>query len=286
MKQYEFNSDSCYVAFFDILGYSQLVIQNNHDLLKKIHQFSIPTSIASTLPQQRIIVVNEKNFIIGNNNDINVQTVTIADSVVIWSPDDSINSFYDIIFKSMDVIVEGLLRYLPVRGVITLGPLSCFSTFSDNKPAQVSLFGRPIVEAYNQHNFDLIGCIVDQKAIDTFRKKSIEEKVPLDISGLFNNKILVDYEIPYKSGKIVSVPSVNWTLNSTWHNEKTIKKQRKSIRQFITEVFSHFDKESNTWEVRNKLINTIEYIKNVSNVDIDYSNLPSTQGIIDSPKNK
>jgi hypothetical protein len=287
MTKYEFNSDSCYVSFFDVLGYKQLVSNNSHELLKKVHQFSIPTSIASSQPKQRIINENGKAFLLGDYNEIDVHSVIVSDSIVVWTPDDSIKSFYDIIFKSMDILVEGLLRYLPVRGAITIGPLSCFSTASDSKPAQVSIFGQPIVEAYElQDKIDLIGCIVDRKAIDAFRVHSFAEKPTLSIDDLINKKVLVEYEIPHKSGKVTKLSSVNWTLNYTWNKIRTAREQRQSIRQFITEVFSHYDKDANTWEVRNKLKNTLEYINNISDMDLDYSYWPYSQGIIDSPIDK
>jgi hypothetical protein len=200
---YEWNSDSCYVGFFDILGYKELITKNPHDLIKTIHSHSIPTSINSTSPHVRVIIENGKNCVLGNSKKTDVQSVMISDSTIIWTQDDSPNSFLDIIYKGVSIIVEGIFKYLPVRGAISVGPLSCLSISHDEKPAQVSVFGSPIIDCYElQKKTNWVGCVVSSKAQALFREKANNDSFSPSLQELFNRKILAQYPVPLKDGPL------------------------------------------------------------------------------------
>lgn len=179
-----------FVAFFDILGFKELVMRNSHkniyETLYKIAQERHKLENMS----------NEHDFDLEDFIDSDIYIVNFSDSIIIFSKNDDINNF-----NYFNFIVTYLFSYiidlgLPVKAGIAHGEISV------NKEAQI-YFGQPIIDAYLiEEDVNYLG-IVAHHSIDNYHK---------DLSNDEKQRLTVDFfttKTPMKSGMITHI-NYNW----------------------------------------------------------------------------
>lgn len=110
-NQYE---DSCFLAFFDILGFSELVASGNIDQVAVLYRNYI---------EQEIATLNEKEFKTEALNQIPLEFLIISDSILIYTKTATHLSFRKLAYVARHFFLLSLLRGLPLRGAITYGEL-------------------------------------------------------------------------------------------------------------------------------------------------------------------
>lgn len=263
--------DSAYVAYLDILGYKELVQNNSHEELKKIYDFSVKKFTISNNNNQRVIIESSRPSLIGDGSNINVQSLMVSDSIIVWSMDNSSKSFCDILYMCMKIVSSSILKYLPVRAAVSSGPIT-YDYMENGSNNQTFLYGGSIIKAYTlAESTNWIGCVIDDDTINNFIEKSVTDDF-IKIHELLNRKILIPYKVPLKQDKFDLKYVVNWTLHPQWQTYYSQADIKFSPRELIQKSFSELNKKTENIDVTYKKKNTIDFLKFVLEIDIDHKN--------------
>jgi len=248
-----------YIAYLDILGFKDLVENNTHDRLFELYDKVFSQIIALSLSNGRAKVLddgNKKTFHI-ETEFIKVNCVTISDSFIIWTDDNSMTSFTHIV-----EVVRTMLNYIfktgiPLRGAIVEGHLDKIgrTIASPMDTIQTTLIGSGLVSAYLKEGLqDWSGCIVDESCITAFNKE-VEKFKPivkdiLTIEHLLEKKFLLKYNVPCKNGVTKEEVVINWTnlSNDNFTDETIISK------------FNEYNKNTDNEKVKTIIKNTINFV--------------------------
>jgi hypothetical protein len=120
---------SAYVAFLDILGFSDLVRSNSDDALMRVYNNLFLSVVALSLSGGafKTIDAGGQQVAIADSEKIKINSLIVSDSVICWTPNDSMKSFIDITTAVSKIMVSGIFVGLPLRGAISIGPLSIVS---------------------------------------------------------------------------------------------------------------------------------------------------------------
>ncbi len=185
-----------YCAFFDIMGFKDMVARNTHEdilskleilkkYLSKVEQFHL---------EKQITDVTE----IGKS-----RTVTFSDSVMIFTENDSVPSLQKILLDSCYILYRALENKIPIKGAISFGKI----TVDFEK---LFFFGQPIIDSYLLHDqLQLYTAIID----NTVEKRINLQDLHPEIKELYTN-----YKTPIKGGKvnhlIIRPPKINIELET------------------------------------------------------------------------
>ncbi|NLE06466.1 MAG: hypothetical protein GX638_16905 [Crenarchaeota archaeon] len=263
------NFESSFVAFLDILGYKELIKNNEHIDLTKLYDHIIP--IITDHNQTNLTKIEAKNQYIDLQNNSNVFSTMVSDSIILWSEDCTITSFVKIIDLIATILSNGVFHYFPIRGAMTTGTISGKYYNKNNSFSQLQLYGKPIVEAYElSESANWMGCEVAKECIEM-----IHEDENLDFKELLEEEYIVEYEIPKKNGEIKVCYALNWMKHCSWKKYYSAEEIKYSIEDLIRKSFAGHHKSSNNWNVEAKILNTLDFIKDVGRYDLNYKNWPN-----------
>jgi hypothetical protein len=235
-----------FVAFLDILGFTELVKHNSHlDLIKIFKKFLFLNQYGLSRGQVNENAINRDELF---NTDISkVSLISISDSIVLYTKDNSITAFIDII-KAVSILLNiGIKNGLPLRGSISCGNFSAFLLKESSNLEYVFsrqlLLGKALVEAYEfEAQQEWSGCIIKNNCIENFINTD-EKKILKNI--IYTHKI-EEYNVPLKK-EIEKYYVVNWIKDNSINTK------------IITEAFSKYNKKTNIPSVKCKISNTIEF---------------------------
>lgn len=174
-----------FVAFFDILGFKDLVARKSHE---EIHELLTKISDIQEILTKKIY-----------KTDGNISIANFSDSIIIFSKDDSTATFFfDFLFTISYLFAKAIEYTIPLKGAIALGQISV------DKKKQL-YFGQPIIDAYLlEEELNYLG-IIAHNSIDNYINSDEQRKAlfNIDLSTLFETST------PLKSGKISHI-NVNW----------------------------------------------------------------------------
>ncbi len=214
-----------FIGFFDILGYSQIMLNNN---IHKTAQFVSDTLI--NIPQQLIGRLRDLDT---DMNDADgscrrpydaeewrcmldkIQWIIFSDSILIsmpMNPDldtlSQTNLYLAFSTVCATLLNQTFLAGFPIRGGISLGEFfvedRCFA-------------GRPIINAYRvAQELEMSGCVLDESAdafVSDLRRELVQNQHVEALARLDQTTIL--YLAPTKQGEDERFRAINWvTLNS------------------------------------------------------------------------
>lgn len=226
-------------AFFDILGFKSLLLNNEHDTITSL--FTKLNNNANAITYELI----DKSL--SNPQDpfskdfFNLGILSLSDSIVIWTHDNKPINLFNLLVYSNVLLSLTISEGFPLRGAISCGDISILN-HDETKYKSTNLFGNGIVKAYNLEKIqDWSGCIIDSEVI---KKVSLQE--------LFNqsviDKLYIEYEVPLSQGRIEKVNVLNWPMYLT-----------KITHQDVINSFSMHNKETSDWAVRRKIRNTVDF---------------------------
>ncbi len=255
-----------FIGFFDILGYSQIMLNNN---IHKTSQFvsdtlmNIPKDLISRL---RNIHANDNNQQMGHPFDAEewqrmldkVQWIIFSDSILISMP---MNPEMDTLsqtnlYLAFSTVCASLLNQtfsagFPLRGGISLGEFfiedRCFA-------------GRPIINAYRvAQDLEMSGCILDESAdafVSDLRRALVQNQQTEALAKLDQTTIL--YIAPTKLGEDERFRAINWvTLESPGFHAF-----RDDVRDATMKAFLMHNKIA-VPSVQGKIVNTEMFIRHV-----------------------
>ncbi|WP_407403691.1 hypothetical protein [Chryseobacterium sp.] len=183
VKNYEDKSEwqtteKRFVAFFDILGFKELVLRNTHsEIFKSL--LGISNLRKEINPQ-----ITEKDF--SNDKYKPIELITFSDSIIIFSKNDSIETF-KVFIESLNWIFARIIEIeIPVKGAFAHGEVSV------DIEKQI-FFGQALIDSFQlQEDVDYFGAVA-HNSIDRYiyenEIKDVEEQ-------------LFEIITPLKSGKI------------------------------------------------------------------------------------
>lgn len=236
--------DKIYLAFLDILGFKELIMNNSFDESKEIFE---------TFIEQVSNSANLKNRSTGETNTV-VNFNLFSDTILFWTNDDTFKSFFQ-----LNLTVSNLLNYsmqigLPLRGAISYGNLMCnaFRLESDRVNIINTILGTSIVRAHKLEKDQLwSGCIIDQELENT---DNTELRNYLKSQWL--GKFYVRYNVPLRNTGCRSMLTINWVnLDNDVFTEQKIR-----------DSFDAHNKKSKSSDIAIKIENTLNYYKYVKNL--------------------
>lgn len=249
-----------YLAFLDILGFKDLIENNNLSEIVKLYEKFEPSllySMAVSNIGYRLENLSEHSLPSAEQTHLN--SLFISDSIIIWTDDDSPNRFVDLVSVVKQHMKLAIEFGFPLRGAITCGELEIKTGNHGMTKKQNSfntILGLPLTKAYLLENTaEWSGCVIDDEAIKHYNLtvnfiKSTQPKT-LDLDGLMRMDFIRPYKVPMKTGQIKEFYTVNWThFMGPRIKENLIRKS-----------FSQHNKKTNDWSVENKIKNTLNYYK-------------------------
>jgi hypothetical protein len=169
-----------FVAFFDILGFKDLVARNTHNnVLKKLEIL------------KRAIQKIEGNSYVQRFEDFKVETdqtkvVTFSDSLIIFSKGAKDKDAVKIISDCYEILRISIKNGISIKGAISFGEI----TVDFEKSL---FFGQPLIDAYLLHDeLQMLTVIMDHNFEKRWEKINNEEF----------NEIIITYKVNLKCGRI------------------------------------------------------------------------------------
>jgi hypothetical protein len=255
------NSDIRFVAFLDILGFKNLVENNEHSkLLQLYNNLIIPNvQLSSALGQFKVIVNSEgKQIAVPDVSKAKISNVIISDSILCWTENSTMKSFIDLIIVVRNLLIMGFYSGLPLRGGISYGPFSLIkhaqSVGANITWMTLACVGKSIVHSYEiEEKQQWAGCIIDNALIEYYKniyKDKLYDSSLATIEYLVEKNILIKYNVPLKNDTTEEFYTINWP--------KSVKD--KPTEDIIKKAFLMHKKETADPDVTNKIENTISFM--------------------------
>ena len=255
-----------FIAYLDILGFKDLVEKNPHEELCFLYE-NFVTQLYNAIALVEPVVINGREEIVFDHPKITLNSLMISDGIIIWTDDNTIESFIKIALAVRGILHILFKRGLPLRGAIVEGDIKKIDKGllnpTDNSPT--TLVGLGLVKAYEtEAKQDWSGCIVDESCIKTYKEYHSQNH---HISGFADfeksvNQLFIEYEIPMKSGELKKEYAINWVSFSG-----TCQINGAMIRP----MFQQHNKDCKKWDVERKIKNTIDFVEHVRKNQSSYT---------------
>ena len=178
-----------FVAFFDIMGFKELVLKNPHDeILEKLETLK---KLSNDL------VSNEYNLFEEEGYESLTRSVSFSDSFLFFSKSNSKKDALKIILDSTVFILIALDSNIAIKGALSYGEVT---VDFDNS----LFFGQPIINAYELHDeLQMYSCIADHNF-----EKELQQYENEDTVKEYTTKTKVNL----KSGKVEQFTKIKSNL--------------------------------------------------------------------------
>jgi len=170
-----------FVAFFDIMGFKDLVQRNSHKhVLNKI------TIIKKALQELEVI----KNPILVNNYSIEpyqTHSITFSDSIVVFSKGNDLKDLIKILVDSSVILHGAISRGIAIKGGLSYGEIT--ADFENSL-----FFGQAIIDAYLLHEELQMYSVIIDHSFSSKLKSFPQDKII--------QRNIVDYKANLKTGKV------------------------------------------------------------------------------------
>ncbi len=240
-----------FIAFFDILGFKEIVSNNNLTDLKR--QFgNLLRDTQTALSSETYIQLNASTIVPDLKNQ-KVNCLHISDSVVFWTNSNSEDDFNDLISVCHSFYWRSLKTTFPLRGCLTYGEIDINPTTIQNDAGvnfyNYSIIGKGLVDAYlKAESIEYAGCILDKLAI-----KKVSDKLINDL--IYDQKVCM-YKVPSKSGS--NYEHVFRPIQG-YHDDVSFRNSANGIKRLFTSA-SKTDIDKMPESVKNKMNNTIDFL--------------------------
>ncbi|MEW6408950.1 MAG: hypothetical protein AB1488_02405 [Nitrospirota bacterium] len=217
-----------FVALFDILGFSNLLKNNELDkvantYIKAKKDFEDNVSHINSLLQKDAVTFH-----------------IFSDTFLMYTSEVNGTSFLALLAACDFLFLAAIENELPIRGATAVGELIVSHGIE---------IGKPIVEAYeNEKKQDWIGCWITDDCMAIINRDK-------HLTG----KDIVEYEIPLKDGEVKKRYAFNW-VKSLPRKIMHEKKKRDFTTDEIKEEIKFLREMPSDWKVKRMHDNTIKFI--------------------------
>ncbi len=287
MKPNEIKSRECFVALFDILGFSDICNDNDPQKLYtfirrllNIEKYSSNPEWCRNNIEGEVTPEKLDNLKHPQLPEYGLNRLVFSDTILYFTKDTSFDSFFDLLIASTDITQIFALHTFPLRGAISCGDV----LFDEQNNI---LLGKAIVNAHEAESSQKwMGTIIDNHCKNYIERhnylEKINERINLHAADITEpdkkNKylniknIITNYSNSFfKEKKILDNGSyfvLNWLYNGVYTNKdklefNTSQNTCKSITEnyleyLYSDVFKINDKKSD--EIKKKCQNTLEFI--------------------------
>lgn len=170
-----------FIAFFDILGFKDLVMRRTHDeVLQKLEVLKETIANLGKIHTSELLKRHELD-------DGQTRSVTFSDSIIFFSRGDTEKDAFKILLDCYGIILRSLSEGIAIKGAVSFGQVTVdFNTSL--------FFGQPIIDAYLLHeDLQMLTVVVDHHA---------EVKLKSYMGNRNISEMLVTYKANLKSGRI------------------------------------------------------------------------------------
>jgi hypothetical protein len=239
------------VGVFDILGYQNIIVNNQIEYVAKLI-----TEVIQQLPTEVITTLNKQmlsSWVDSENPSNLIKHNIISDTIIIYMPDDDslkkIGEFFSYLtffLFSNYFLNKCFCKGIPLRGALSYGQYFV---------SQNTFAGKPLVDCYSLGNkLEFSGCVLTHEFTNYLQNNKPNEE------SLIKN-YAADYLVSLKNNISEKYPLLNW-VSSTPALRETIPDD---IRQFVFDSFKSHNKDILP-EVFRKMENTemtIRYFKSL-----------------------
>jgi hypothetical protein len=259
------NAD-CYVAFLDILGFKRILTVHSHEHLTSVYQQFSETILHGLSNGKYVLSKDGETECIGPDiRQATVNSLLVSDSILIWTDDNSAESFGNIVKAVRSLLAFSMIDGIPLRGAISIGPLSSvlnqWPTQTQN--FQLSLFGKAIVDAAEiEKKQEWSGCEISKAAIEFYKSKCF------DGESLIETKLVLSYPVPRKNE---TTEIDGYVIDWVNHPQAGID------ADVVKDAFAPpFNPDVNEWEnfktvewpkVEVKMCNTLKFVKHIKSLE-------------------
>lgn len=196
-KEHTKSVENRYVLFMDILGFSNLIHNNDSEKIKQIYEnvfignYSWAFSTAASKFHITHVSVptfkGESEVVDLTQNKLELHIM--SDSIIVWTLDDSIESLKDLCKFASSYLAVNLLQGLPLRGGLSKGEIINVDK-KVNNIAQTCIVGKGVVNAYHaEQKQNWMGITIDETQIS-------ENELEVLLSD--ENTPVIKYKVPMK----------------------------------------------------------------------------------------
>ena len=231
-----------FVAFFDVLGFKNLVEKNSHEELIEIYEDKLYNTLNLS---ENIFNPILKFFTPEVEKDtLNIKTYLISDSIILIQNDLTKRGFLNMIAKCQLLLSHSFADGIPLRGALSFGPVTIIENVRGT-----TIVGLGLTKAYDlERTQQWSGGMIDYECFNLFP----DENADAFIKKLLSNKenpLIIKYDIPLKNS-LYNGYSFNWTQYNLIRDEKD-----------IIEAFTKHKKEIISSKEELMIDNTLKYYR-------------------------
>lgn len=231
-----------FVAFFDILGFKDLVSNNSHEELLEIYDFALYDTLHSMLPSLRMIygIVPE----LGTKEIETLEIYVISDSVIVIQKDTSMKGFLYLLALSRIVLSSAMGGGIPLRGGISIDEISVIKN-----EYGTTILGKGLTKAYEiESSQSWSGAIVSSECFE-FLKEPEANNLADHLIKVKQSVLIRKYDVPYRDNSVERYV-IDWT------NYNLIKSENDVIQ-----AFSQHNKSTDLERTQIIIKNTVEFYR-------------------------
>lgn len=172
-----------FVAFFDIMGFKDMVQRNSHnDILEKLEILKNTLKTLEGWNSENIKELEKLNI-----EKQQTKSITFSDSIIIFSKGESIKDLNKILIDSYLILNKALNSGIGIKGALSYGEITV--DFENHL-----FFGQPIIDAFQLHDELLLYSAVLDNNIESKILTLGEHNMP--------ENTIINFKAILKSGKI------------------------------------------------------------------------------------
>lgn len=254
-----------FVAFLDVLGFKEIVLNNNHEDLVSIFKTNIHLNLQIAIASGSYVQAEntQGKKVLADFRKIKINSFVISDSIILWTNSATVLEFVYLI-QTLQIFLAGtLVGGIPLRGGVSVGNLSVIGVEYSNDfiVNHKTIIGEGLVNAYKLEGLsDWSGCIIDEKVIKYLDNEVsnachgnfdlLNDMDMISIKSMIEKKFIVKYDVPYKGDLKKEHHVIDWRPIAPGCTEE-------SIRSF----FESHRKKIESEGVIKKIQNTMHFVK-------------------------
>ncbi|HTN20213.1 MAG TPA: hypothetical protein VL125_07045 [Pelobium sp.] len=241
-----------FIAYFDYLGFKDFIEKNDLDFQRQIMNNNF-RDIEDGIGQGKHRQGKHGGYI-ADLSKSTLNAINFSDTIVVWTNDDSIDSFAELIKMAYRFNHRSIAFTFPIRGMIMVDELEsvAFSYTNDVGGAYNinSVFGKGLVKAHLQADQQQwAGTVISEEVIEHLKRNGIDvEEMLAPYAMRYKVPYKPPYHIPYKEYALKLVTGINDEFF-------------KNVSKGIVDNFSQYNKDASHESTQEKLKNTIEFLR-------------------------
>lgn len=241
-----------YFAFLDILGFRELVRNNNHSVLIELYKRIVNYQVEFYSKYSAEKAESEKKRLREYYDPTGLRLVNISDSIMLWTDNSKLSSLYEIVSAVKMIMSISMSAGIPLRGAIVKGDVEIF----ENEQS-LSMVGRGLVDAYEMESIQQwSGCVIEEsifKWLNSINRVVANKKTNISLEKA--DWLVRRHSVPFKKGKeefTRDLFAVNWAEGSNQTEE--------DIRNSFSMHNKRAKENKNVTEsIERKIENTLEF---------------------------